>query len=88
MGLKPRAIEVRIEELILHGVSPADALRVGAATEHELSRLLAEHGLPDSLAGGADLDAGDAGAFTRRSPATPGSIGGEIARAVYGGLDR
>jgi len=88
MDVIPRAIEVHIEELILHGLSPVDRLRIGAATEHELSRLLAESGVPSGLARGADLDPVDAGSFTKGSLATPGWIGGEIARAVYGGLSR
>lgn len=88
MDLIPRAIEVRIEELILHGLSPADRLRIGAATERELSRLLAEGGVSVGLVRGADLETVDAGSFTKGSLATPGWIGGEIARAVYGGLGR
>ena len=84
----PGEIEVRIEELILHGFSPADRLRIGAATEGELSRLLMERGLPKGLARGADLEAVDAGTFTRGSADTPAGMGGAIVHAVYGGLER
>ena len=78
---------------MLHGVSPAEAQRVGAATERELSRLLAERGVPGQLVQGAVTDVAvtdvmDAGAFARAPWATPEVIGGEIARAVHGGLGR
>ncbi len=85
--LQPFAsLEVHIEELVLHGFSPADRLRIGAALERELARLLAERGLPEGLPGGAQVEAIDAGSFVRGPLATPVSIGGEVARAVYGGL--
>jgi hypothetical protein len=80
------AIELRIEELVLYGFSPADRLRIAAALEGELARLLAERGLPQGLADGAGRDAIDAGSFVRGPLATPVSIGGEVAHAVYGGL--
>ncbi len=86
-SVDPRAsVEVHIEELVLDGFSPADRLRIGAALERGLARLLAERGLPEGLAGGAQVDAIDAGSFVREPLATPVSIGGQVAQAVYGGL--
>lgn len=84
----PQSFEVHIEELVLHGFSAADRLRIGAALERELARLLAERGLPEGLAGGAQVEAIDAGSFVRGPLANPGSIGCDVARAVYGGLGR
>jgi hypothetical protein len=86
--MSPRAIEVQINELVLHGFSPADRLRISAALERELARLLAERGLPQGLAGGEQVEAIDAGSFVREPLATPVSIGGQVAQAVYGGLGR
>jgi hypothetical protein len=83
-----QAIELRIEELVLYGFSPADRLRIGAALEGELARLLAEGGLPEGLAGGTQVEAIDAGSFVRGPLATPVSIGGEVAQAVYKGMNR
>ena len=86
--LSPQSFEVHIEELVLHGFSAADRLRIGAALEGELARLLADRGLPEGLAGGAQVEAIDAGSFLRAPLATPVSIGREVAQAVYGGLER
>jgi len=83
--MRAREIEVRIEELVLHGFSPADRLRIGSAVEHELARLFVEQGLPASFAG-AERGAVDAGSFKSGPLATPSSAGRQVARAVYGCL--
>lgn len=88
MGVKPREIRVHIEALVLEGFSSADRLRIGAAVERELGRLLAESGLP---AGGAERlarDVVDAGSFAREHLGTPSSVGAQVAGAVYRGLGR
>lgn len=84
----PRWIDVRIEELVLDGFSRADRLRIGAAVEVELSRLLASGSIPPGLVGGGHRDSIDAGSFTRGPVATPSAIGQAVARSVYGGLAR
>jgi hypothetical protein len=86
MGVKPRAIDVQIGELILHGVSPADALGVAEATERELARLLAERDLADGLAGGAAIELLDGGECRPPVPFTPGTFGSELAGAICGGI--
>jgi hypothetical protein len=86
--MKPRAIEVRIGELVLEGFAPADRLRIGAAVERELARLVGEGGLGDSVMGGGAREAVDAGSFTRAAQATPAAVGGDVARSVYAGLKR
>ena len=86
-GAQP-SVEIEIEELVLHGFSQADRLRIGAALEGELARLVAEGGLPQGFAGGAEVEAIDAGAFVREPLATPASIGGQVAHAVYAGFER
>ncbi len=83
----PRAIELHIDELVLHGFSPADRLRIGSALEGELARLLAEGTLPVALASAGHIESLDAGSFERSPHATPAWIGGQVARAVYGRLD-
>ena len=88
MGLKPRAIEVRIGELVLEGASPADRLRIGAALERELARLVGEGGLGPTLLAGGGQPSLDAGSFTRAPQATPAAVGGDVARSVYAGLKR
>jgi len=86
--MKPRAIEVTIDELLLEGVSPAERLRIGAALEGELGRLFAERGLPDGLTGAGERAAVDGGSFARGPRDTPSSIGARVAAAVYDGLGR
>lgn len=86
--MKPKNIELHIEELVLHGFAPGDRNRIGEAVEQELSRLFAERGVPPSLAQGSEIEHLAANAFE----VTPGSgaevMGVQVARAVYGGLSR
>ena len=91
---RPAAIELHVEELVLEGFAPAERHAVADAFERELSRLLSEHGLPDSHglpdphARGAEAPSLDAGSV-RLAPGTrPAAAGAQIARAVYGGLRR
>ena len=87
--MTPRpAIDLRIDELVLEGFAPDARLRVGAAVERELSRLLAEAPLSRSVArhdGAAHLDGG---AFDAPPGASPEQVGAAVARAVHGGLSR
>ncbi len=85
-GALPPAIELRIEELVLHGFAPGDRHRIGEAVERELARLLVERGLPTGLARGADLSRHDGGSFAVAPGAGAEAIGARVARAVYGGL--
>ena len=79
--VKPRAIHVRIDRLVLEGVSARDSGAIAAAMRGELHRLLVTHGVPANLARGAALGSVNAGAV-------PAANGVGIARAVYGGLRR
>ena len=80
------AVDLHIEELVLHGFAPGDRYRIRAAVEAGLARLFTEQGVPPALARRGGVAYLDGGGFT----ATPGSgaeeIGGQVARAVYGGL--
>lgn len=81
-------VELRIEELVLHGFPPGDRRRICAAVERELSRLFAERGVPPSVARGGDTPHLDAGAFEMLEGAGPAVIGTRVAQTVYGGLGR
>ena len=77
---KPRAIEVHIEELVLHGFDPRSRWDVGDAVEHKLRGLLSERGLPAAWqTSPAQLQVG-----TVRLT-SPKKTGTEIARAIYSG---
>lgn len=81
MDVTPAAVRVAIGHLVLHGVAPADAARLGASLERELQRLLETRGLPSGLARGASLDAGEV-----RVPAGAGPE--ETGRAAAGAIYR
>ena len=81
-----RDVELRIGELVIDGVAITDHVALGAAVEVELSRLIAEGGVPASLAGGAALNTVDAGRITILRGGDASAVGVQIAQAVYRGL--
>jgi hypothetical protein len=84
--MKPRAIEVYIEELILHGFDPSTRWNVRDAVENELRGLLAKQGIPSTWHSSPErIEAGPMGATSLTKPAAAGE---QIARAVYGGGDQ
>lgn len=80
--MRPKKIELHIDELILDDSLQGDKYSIGQAVEQELSRLLAEHGVPQSLAGRGNIDHIDGGTIE-----TPSS-GAQVARAVFRGLSK
>lgn len=84
--MRPKNIELHIEELVLHGFARSDYRDIGEAVKSELSRLFTEQGVPPSLERGGRIDSLKDGDLK----ITPGSnaevIGARVARAVYGGL--
>jgi hypothetical protein len=81
-----RAVELQIEELVLHGFAPEDGPLLGAVVERELARLLAAEGGPPSLARGGVVARLDGGAFEVAAGATADAIGAQVAQAIYRGL--
>jgi hypothetical protein len=77
-------IELHIEELVLHGVDPADRLRIGDAVEAELARLLAT----GQISAHGDLERMNGGTRRLASNSNATTIGTQVARAVHGGLAR
>ncbi|MBE9581067.1 MAG: hypothetical protein IMF18_05555 [Proteobacteria bacterium] len=77
-------IELHIEELVLHGFAHGD--RIGEAVEQELSRLLADRGVPQSLERGGEVARVDGGAFEVAAGSRAEVVGAQVAKAVYGGL--
>jgi hypothetical protein len=84
--MKPKNVELHIEELVLHGFSPGDRYRVGEAVEQELTRLLADRGVPQSLEGGGEIGHVDGGAIEVAPDSRAQVVGAQVAKAVYGGL--
>ncbi|HUI06065.1 MAG TPA: hypothetical protein VL486_03570 [Verrucomicrobiae bacterium] len=81
-------IEVRIEELMLHGFAPGDRRGIGAAVEQELTRLLAERGISPELAKTNTVENLDGGSFKLAAGSKAEAIGVQVAQAVHGGLTR
>lgn len=79
------SVQVRIEELVLHGFPASSRYSISEATRQELARLLMERGVPQRMAqpGGTALI--DAGRFQVAQGAKPHDVGALIANAVYGG---
>ena len=83
--MKPGNIELHIEELVLNGFEAGDRYRIGAAVEAELARLLAERGVPPSLAQSGDVAHLDGGTFDVAPGSRGEAIGAQVAQALYGG---
>jgi hypothetical protein len=86
VGVKPKNIELNIEELVLHGFAPGDRYSIGEAVEQELTRLLAERGVPHSLERGGEVANMDGGAFEIAPDSRAQVVGAQVAKAVYRGL--
>jgi hypothetical protein len=90
--MKRPNIQLRIEELVLHGFAPGDRYAIGDAVQQELSRLFAGQSVhvdfTSTLIQHANNGRLDAGAFQVEQNSKPDSIGSHIAQAVYGGLTK
>jgi hypothetical protein len=87
--MKRSRIELDIGELILRSLPAlpgAQRASVAAAIERELQRLLAERGLPSSLARGGYVPHIGIDNLQVAADATPDAIGAQIAQSMYGSL--
>lgn len=82
-------IKVHIERLVLEGlpVERRQGPLVQAAVEAELSRLLAQGGLGQELSSGGAVPSVPAESI-RLEGGSPAQMGRQIARSVYGGMNR
>jgi hypothetical protein len=80
------SVDVRIEELVLHGTDPNDRLSIGHAVRDELGRLLLDGGAPSRLRESRSIDRLDGGTFDVPASASPRVIGARIAAAVLRGM--
>jgi len=84
----PQSITLHIEELVLHGFAPGDRYRIAEAVERELTRLLAQQGLPPLPVQRGEVEEINAGSFQVGPEARSELTGQQVARAVYRGLRR
>ncbi len=82
---QPQAIELHIEELVLHGFELGQRRAIGQAIEEALAQLLTERGLPPGWAEGVQIHRLDAGQFQVMPSAQPATIGSQVAQALYDG---
>jgi hypothetical protein len=88
MGVRPKSIELHIEELILDGFEQGDKQRIAEAVERELTNLFAKKGIPASLTESNEIRHLDGGVFHAKPDSKPEIIGAKVAQAVYGGMKR
>jgi hypothetical protein len=83
--VRPR-VEIVIDELILHGFSPAERYAIGDSLSLELERLITEQGFQAH----EDVDAPVVKAEPVKVQPNEKSdnVGARVAQAVYGGLKR
>ena len=86
-GGRAPAVELHIEELVLHGFPAEQRYRIADAFQRELTDRIAARGAvhrPDDAR--LDLARLDGGEFTARAGAPAEALGADIARAVHGAL--
>jgi hypothetical protein len=79
-------ISVHIEELVLHGFEARDRHAIAEGLQTELARLLTEHGLPTTLATGANLPFVNGASIEVAPDARRQALGTKIAQSVFGGM--
>jgi hypothetical protein len=79
-------IELRINELVLHGFARGDRERIGAAVQQELQRQLTEQGFAHALLQPGNVRRLDAGAIQIQQGGQAETIGRQVAQAVYGSV--
>jgi hypothetical protein len=81
-------IEVYIDQLVLHGFSPHQHHDIAAALEAELTRLIAERGIPHGLQSKGNIPVMNAANFSINKNSKGKSIGNKIAGSVYKSLGK
>lgn len=88
MGVTPRRIDVRVEELVVTGFPAGQGYRIAAALERELVRLLGEGNAPDALTRSGALASLPARPVRAPAGASPECVGESAAGSIHGALGR
>jgi len=83
MAINKQAIEVNIDELVLHGFPAGERYQVAADLQMELTRLFTEKGLPASFNSAVMIERLNAGSFQFNNENKKVSPGSQIASSVY-----
>ncbi len=86
--MKPKSVELHIEELVLDGFSPGDHHGISESVERELSRMFTEQGSPQLMEQSGEIERLQVGKFDIKEGSRDDAIGVQVARAIYGGLKR
>ena len=81
------AVQVHIDELVLHGFAPADQHRIADAVQAELAHLFAEQGISATLRQGGAANRLQGNAINITPTMRGETIGAQVARSVYGSLN-
>ena len=87
-GIENSTVDLHIEELVLEGFPHLDRARLGMAIGEALAHLIETQGIPAGLAQEGAIASLEGGTFTVPPESNPQAIGEQIARAIYGGLQR
>lgn len=79
-------VEVLIDEVVLHGFSPADRYFIGDALSLEIERRLTEAGQQPFLRQAANRPLINAGRIALPPNAKPAWVGAQVGQAVFGSL--
>ncbi|MEM9903919.1 MAG: hypothetical protein AAF921_02710 [Cyanobacteria bacterium P01_D01_bin.44] len=80
-------IDLTIDSLVLQGFPSTDRVQISAAVQQELTRLLAEQGIPPSLSQGSiNLPTIDGGQFDWAPGTHANTVGCQIAQQIYASL--
>lgn len=79
-------VDLRVDELVLHGFSLLEGRRIGDAFGRELERLLRDEGAWSGLENGHTAGALDGGSLVVNPTALPEQIGLQLARLLYESL--
>jgi hypothetical protein len=77
-------VHIHINELILSGFKHVDRRQLSETVIAELSRLIAQRGVPRSLTAGGYIARLDGGSFQIAEKAGADTIGTDLARTLYG----
>ncbi len=84
--MKNPRVEILIDELVLHGFSPAERYAIGEALSLELQRLVTA-GHPAELAKLGNIPALRTNNIILKSGAKSQTVGAQVAKAVHGSLN-
>lgn len=85
-----KRVILHIERLVLDGLElgPGQGLKVQAAMEAELSRLLQEGGIASGIQRGGELSSIWTRPLQISDNASPQDLGSQLAQSVYGGISK